>query len=325
MPTTIRSDEPTRQDQLGRDQYVSAFANLAQTCDTPLVIGLYGGWGIGKTSLMMQIQAGLAGSPGVKTVWFNPWQHQFDENLALAFLHTVVDTLGEKDAGLLKEGKKLLTVMAGAFGSMLLKATTSLKLDEIDKLGQRYEEERFQVREAQVRLQAHFRELIEKARGTDGRLVFFIDDLDRCVPTKVLQVLESMNLLLRSSVCVFVLGIDIDIIAEAVQACYRAEHQEHISGKEYLDKIIQLRFPLPPIPANDLEMYLTSLPDVEETTVKSLRLITQTIPTNPRRIKTFLNHVELQWAILVNGGLSQNLDKACLVEWLSPPFTRIAH
>ena len=47
-----------------------------------------------------------------------------------------------------------------------------------------------------------------------------------------------------------------------------------------------------------------------------LEFIAQTIPTNPLRIKTFLNHIELQWGVLCNGGLAGTMEKRHLVEWL---------
>ena len=47
---TITSDEPTEMDKLNRIRYADAFARLAETCDTPFVIGICGSWGIGKTT-----------------------------------------------------------------------------------------------------------------------------------------------------------------------------------------------------------------------------------------------------------------------------------
>ena len=176
---TIRNEEPTSQDKLKRQQYARALARIAETCETPLVIGLYGTWGIGKTSLMNLIRGELTRS-GTNTVWFDAWMHQFDESPSLALLHTVVNTFDMKD-----EGKKLLSVIASAFGSLLLKATTTLELKDVDELGKRYEEERFQARDVRMRLREYFQELITKARGPEkNRLVFFIDDLDRCLPPK---------------------------------------------------------------------------------------------------------------------------------------------
>ena len=110
---TFLNDEPAKEDRLNRDQYAEAFARLAETSETPLVIGLYGEWGVGKTSLMKIICEKL-NKEKTKSVWFDPWQHQFDESPALSLVHTLVETFEMRE-----EGKKILAMIGGAFGSML--------------------------------------------------------------------------------------------------------------------------------------------------------------------------------------------------------------
>ena len=73
------SDEPTKKDSLNRGGYARALAKLAMNCDTPMVVGLYGTWGTGKSSLMKLIRDELDRDK-VHTVWFDPWQHQFDDS-----------------------------------------------------------------------------------------------------------------------------------------------------------------------------------------------------------------------------------------------------
>jgi predicted KAP-like P-loop ATPase len=169
----IHNDEPAVQDRLNRADFARALADLVPVCETPLVIGLYGGWGTGKTSLMRLIDQSLD-PKRTASVWFDAWQHQHDEDAAVALLHTIVHRfeLGQ-------EGRKLLSVISLALGSAFLKSTTNLSIEDIDTLGQRYEEQLFQVREARIRLAEHFSNVIERARGyEDRRIVFFIDDLD---------------------------------------------------------------------------------------------------------------------------------------------------
>ena len=280
---TIHNDEATAKDTLNRLQYATAFARVAETCDTPLVIGMYGGWGVGKTSLMKLIEKQLDRDKA-HPVWFDPWQHQFDETPALALLHTVVDTFEMKE-----EGKKLLTVIAGAFGSLLLKATTTLSLQDVDDLGKRYEEERFQVREARVQLQEHFKKLIEHAQGKPKRrLVFFIDDLDRCMPANTLSLVESLKLYLNLPECVYFLGVDREALEHSIRFHYK---EVELSQTSYLDKIVQLPFTIPPIAPESMKDFVKpllseGLKDCQELLVKSLG-------DNPRQVKRFINILTL--------------------------------
>jgi hypothetical protein len=85
--------------------------------------------------------------------------------------------------------------------------------------------------------------LLLAAPGEEPRcLVVFIDDLDRCTPEKALQVLEALKLFLDAPGCVYVLGLDSHAIEEAVRTRYHGE----VKAREYLEKIIQLPFILPP-------------------------------------------------------------------------------
>jgi hypothetical protein len=99
------------------------------------------------------------------------------------------------------------------------------------------------------------------------RIVVFIDDLDRCSPTKVAQVIEAVNLFLAGDFkdCMFVLGMDTEMVAAALQAA----HKEMIAclpadagipvGWRFMDKFVQLPFLIPPTEETGLEQYTTSL------------------------------------------------------------------
>jgi predicted KAP-like P-loop ATPase len=49
------------------------------------------------------------------------------------------------------------------------------------------------------------------------RLVVFIDDLDRCLPDKAVEVLEAIKLFLDTTGCVFVLGLDQSVITRGIE------------------------------------------------------------------------------------------------------------
>lgn len=113
---------------------------------------------------------------------------------------------------------------------------------------------------------------VPRRRREDGteqnlRIVVFIDDLDRCSPTKVAQVVEAVNLFLAGDFndCMFVMGMDTEMVAAALQAA----HKEMIAqlpsdagipvGWRFMDKFVQLPFLIPPTEDAGLEQYTTSL------------------------------------------------------------------
>ncbi len=142
-----------------------------------------------------------------------------------------------------------------------------------------------------------FREVLKKALGEEGRLIVFVDDLDRCMPEKALQVLEAIKLFLEVEGCVFVLGMDAEVIRRGIEAHYveffRQQGTEGtreelpISGDVYLQKLIQLPFHLPPL-GQRVDDYLQKLDDgtLDELTRK---VLLAGLYPNPRQVKRVLN------------------------------------
>ncbi len=113
--------------------------------------------------------------------------------------------------------------------------------------------------------------------GRNIRVVIFIDDLDRCPPAKAVEVLEAIILLLADEnkmPFVVVLGIDARVIVKAVEERYgKVLTEAGISGYEYLDKIVQIPFRIPPAGSSGIERYVESLiyrSDEEKTKVEEL-------------------------------------------------------
>jgi len=169
----------------------------------------------------------------------------------------------------------------------------------------------------------------------EGVLVIFIDDLDRCLPSKTVQVLEAIKLMIGRPGTIFVLGASERVVQEAIRTHYQQVEKierEETDCQQYLEKLIQVRFPLPPLRPEDVQTFVAELlkgrPEEEVATLRqNLPLIAVGVPTNPRRLKTFVNFVELQWAFLVNSGQAAGLSKDVLTRWLvldaaEPEFTK---
>ena len=84
------------------------------------------------------------------------------------------------------------------------------------------------------------------------RLVVFIDDLDRCLPERAIQVLEALKLFLCVRGGVFILGLD----REAIEAAIATRFGEEFPTCEYFEKMIQVQFLLPPIESSAMTHYL---------------------------------------------------------------------
>ena len=139
--------------------------------------------------------------------------------------------------------------------------------------------------------QHRFEEIIQRYYiKRNKRVVIFIDDLDRCLPEKALEVLEAIKTFLDAEGCIFVLGIDTRGISDILQKKYK-----DLSAYEYIEKIIQLSFQLPPIETDDIKSFIINLEGIDTDFYDPyLDMITKGIKPNPRKIKRFLNVMELQ-------------------------------
>lgn len=93
----VSADKPTEVDKLGFKPYVKGIARLIQdiTVDNlPRTVGIYGSWGSGKTSFMMQLKK-LLGEISLPTVWFEAWKYESMHDLRSALLNKVLDTIEE--------------------------------------------------------------------------------------------------------------------------------------------------------------------------------------------------------------------------------------
>ncbi|HEX5608875.1 MAG TPA: P-loop NTPase fold protein [Solirubrobacterales bacterium] len=106
--------------------------------------------------------------------------------------------------------------------------------------------------------------------GESRSTVVFIDDLDRCGAAKISEVFEAINLFLSGDYpnCVFILGIDAQVVASAMETVHRQALGEDQGDKDdlkgnlgwrFLDKFIQLSFVMPRLSKRQQGLYLASL------------------------------------------------------------------
>jgi Cdc6-like AAA superfamily ATPase len=143
-----------------------------------------------------------------------------------------------------------------------------------------------------------FRRIIKLA-GNGKPLVVIIDDLDRCLPEKAIQVLEAIKLFLDVEGCIFLLAVDRDVVEKAIAVKYKdllvvvkdaqskPEQLFTLLGENYFEKIVQLPFALPPISDKQFRDFVTNVyPD--EHIRQCSGIFVEGLPRNPRKVKRLL-------------------------------------
>ncbi|MEX2282766.1 MAG: P-loop NTPase fold protein [Gemmatimonadota bacterium] len=121
-----------------------------------------------------------------------------------------------------------------------------------------------------------FETIEEESKDQDNRInriVLYIDDLDRCPPNKVVEVLQAVHLLLAFPLFVVVVGVDARWVKRSLRTRYRellhteereeeTEELEMIgaaTADDYLEKIFQVPFWLEPMDVNGCRRMVSGL------------------------------------------------------------------
>ena len=260
----------------------------------------------------------------VHVIWFNAWQYEHDQTaIWRTLLLRVLEGLKELEltpedarriedweaqlyADVQRTEKGALKVDWGEIGKGALHLGLSffpspanfaelLKLIEgdlstIEDIAKAFERQEIEVYRRQITLledfQGGFASLVkEYIWSRNGLLVVCVDDLDRCLPDRAVEVLETIKSFLDVPGCAFLLAADHQRIEEVVRA--RFGSQSDGVGESYLEKLVQLPFYLPPLDEEKVGRFVAeAAPDL---TPDVLQVFTQGLAPNPRTTKRTLN------------------------------------
>ena len=94
----ILLDAPTDQPALGYKDTAAAFAGIIADSEPNFAIGIFGGWGSGKTTLMGAIKNALLPTKVILTVDFNAWRFEREPQLLVPLLDTIRGALADRAA-----------------------------------------------------------------------------------------------------------------------------------------------------------------------------------------------------------------------------------
>lgn len=276
----------------------------------PLSLGIFGGWGTGKSTMLRLVDVQLSAYPErYIVVKFDAWLYQDFDNARAALMAVIAAALIEaspkdlksKALDLLGRVNKLrllgLAVEGGAmafgfptfglvshgFAAVADVFTPKGNVDDvrgIEKAMADVEDkskgligpaERKGPPEEIDAFRAEFGEVLTRLNKT---LVVFIDNLDRCLPQKAIHTLEAARLFLFMPKTAFVIAADEDMIRHAVAQHFNNPAERHVT--DYLDKLIQMPVRVPRLGVQEVRAYLflllVSRSSVDAMSVEKLRL-----------------------------------------------------
>jgi hypothetical protein len=233
MTKSYAADAPVKdqkEDRFRRWPFAQRIAETVAARPDPssIVVGIYGAWGEGKTSVLNFIECELLSQDSVVCVRFNPWRFKDETTLLLSYFGTLADALGrtlsskkEKIGKWFQEYGTLLAPLSFSFfgmglspGQATAEAGKILSSIDLEELRKRIEDL-----------------LVEEKK----RIVVLMDDIDRLDKNEIQAIFRLVKLSA---------AFDDSMVSAALQERYTTGTEE--SGQSFLEKIIQVPLRLPP-------------------------------------------------------------------------------
>ncbi|MEU8335546.1 KAP family P-loop NTPase fold protein [Micromonospora tulbaghiae] len=162
-----------------------------------------------------------------------------------------------------------------------------------------------------------YRRVVAKAKG---RVVVFIDELDRCSATQVVSTLDTLRTFLGVDNCVYVVAVDQQVVERAASLAssqvtpHEPQNPYHGAGSAYIDKVFQYRVQVPPVRARRVVRFagdmIAPLGGIwDEFDKRALaQVLVPTHVRSPRRVKALVNTFTVSYRLLKQRATEQYLS-----------------
>lgn len=244
------------QDKLGRAQFARYLArSLLDHKDTEsLVVGLYGGWGTGKTSLLNLVHEELtfAASNMIEEekpviLNFSAWSYSGQHELIYSFFRRLSSAL--RGVPYLENSDRiihLLELYVSFFTKKPVPKSLRTKRSWWEKLTLQGREEVY-AWESGRDLTLVKAELNELLRHQKHKIIIMIDNISRLYADEIKQIFQIVKSMGDYANTAYLLAFDKEQVVQALNK------MEGSGGEDFVEKIIQLPFAVPPILQQDIE------------------------------------------------------------------------
>lgn len=238
-------------DLFNRSEFVKKIAYSITEFQTEesIAIGIFGPWGSGKSSLINliideinQCSINLPKDKIPVIVWFNPWNFSDSNQILHAFFQQIYSSTNDFDK---KSGEKIrkslenLGKALDVFEKMPVIGNYFGVGNEIVK----YFSNEKSLTKQKEELHCLFREFNRK-------FIIVIDDIDRLDNADIRQIFKTIKLIADFPNTVYLTAFDRKVVEAAL------DNEQGISGRAYLEKIIQVGLNIPKIEINELHQFL---------------------------------------------------------------------
>lgn len=262
--TQFHNDRLPESDRFNREPFANKIAAsiVNKTGNKNLVIGIYGKWGEGKTTLLDYIKKELENNPqynkNFECIQFNPWKCSNKDELYLQFYQQIYKSISDIEnkkkeggfQGIIRKGQALINSN---------KSNLKKFGENIEKLGDLLETfsipgsssiKTFAELICQIDLDKLRNDVNNALKTLESKLVIFIDDIDRLDEEEIHALFSLIKVSADFNNTVYVLALDDEMVAKALNKKY---YNNESDGTSFLEKIVQVPLELPRI--DDASLY----------------------------------------------------------------------
>jgi KAP family P-loop domain len=276
----LTKEELLSLNSFGRQKYARNLIALFKESSAGLVITINSNWGDGKTTFIKMWEEMLRQDNQFIPIYFDAFQNDFSGDAFLSIATLIHQTLmdrkeeygidpkNERQLDYLKQSSKTLALDFAMMGTGM--AISSLSGGVIDKgiltrflnwfrktvLGI-YSiniDQKFQAHiDSQNNIKKYkdkLRDILSQDNDTQSKkIIFFVDELDRCRPDFAIEVIEKIKHLFSADNVYFVLAINHEQLISTIGYAYGVDESD---AAIYLQKFVHIETNLPPIEHKDV-------------------------------------------------------------------------
>ena len=317
----METDKPItslKEDKLHRKTFVQALANEIKNKNSSdcSVIGLYGKWGSGKTSIIKLLDEELK-AKYFFTSYFNPWRYKSEDILLRELFLKILEGANsdkrlenniQKLGKLFEDYSQYISVPKVSFWGIAFDFSNSAK-----GLGKGIGK----LLKGSNTFDSNKKKINEVLNDLALPLIIFIDDVDRLDTLEIQSLFKLIKLTADFNNLIYVIAFDDEMVSKALAKNYGTGNI--IDGKSFLEKIVQLPLRIPHIDDSEkfdytldliniwLNNFEVPLPDkYQNEFVKHFRGLHDSFIKTPRDSKRLLNSISFSYRCLK--------DEVCLYD-----------
>lgn len=253
-------------DKLNRKQFVKNIMNIVDNWDSDilenksLVIAIDSAWGSGKSYLLNMWRNWLLSNDNEEknyaVAYYNAWESDDSKNAFIPLTYSLLDLKGKQTSDILKDKSK---VFIKSFGMALLKDGINKFIGEetckilndiniegniseaIDEAMSEKGSDFYNKYEAYIKQKENFRANLRGLVPDEGKLIVFIDELDRCRPKFAIETLEIVKHYFNLENVVFIFAVDLEQLGYSISTMYG----QGMDAPGYLRRFFDLNLKIP--------------------------------------------------------------------------------